>query len=45
MINELEPEVVVVYGSMPESVFGEFKDQTKFIHFADWISTKRKKVS
>lgn len=45
MLNELEPKVVIVYGSMPKSVFSDLKERTQFILFPDWISTKRKKAS
>lgn len=38
MISELEPEVVLVYGSMPEKVFAPFKSRTKFVFFPDWTS-------
>lgn len=41
MLDELEPEVVIVYGSMPDSIFAEFKDRTKFIQFDDWITKKK----
>ena len=38
MIETLEPDVVLVYGSMPESVFGEFKNDTHFVKFPDWTT-------
>ena len=41
MLEELEPEVVIVYGSMPDSIFGEFKCKTKFIQYNDWITKKK----
>lgn len=41
MLDELEPEYVLVYGSMPESVFGDLKDRTHFVHYKDWTSKKR----
>lgn len=41
MLEELEPEVVLVYGSMPDSIFGEFKSKTKFIQYNDWITKKK----
>lgn len=43
MLDELEPEVVLVYGSMPESVFGQFRSRTHFVNYPDWISTKRRR--
>lgn len=33
MLETLEPEIVIVYGPMPEMVFAEFKAYTNFIHF------------
>lgn len=33
MLETLEPEIVIVYGPMPDIVFAEFKGYTKFIHF------------
>jgi len=44
MLEELMPQVVLVYGSMPKSVFGCFDAYTKFHQYPDWISQKRKKV-
>ena len=41
MLYELEPEIVLVYGPMPDSVFAEFEDVTTFVHYEDWISKKR----
>ena len=41
MLNELEPEVVLVYGSMPEKIFGDLKDRTHFIAFPDWMTRKK----
>lgn len=42
MINELEPKVVLVYGSMPDDIFGPHKGRTHFINFPDWTSTQRR---
>lgn len=41
MLDELQPEIVLVYGSMPDEVFGEFSSRTRFIQFPDWISKKK----
>lgn len=38
MLETLEPEIVLVYGPMPDSIFGEFLDQTRFIQYDDWIT-------
>lgn len=40
MLEELEPIVVLVYGAMPKSIFGEFMNRTKFVHFDDWTKVK-----
>lgn len=42
MLKTLEPEVVLVYGSMPEDIFGEYETVTKFIKYHDWTSFVRK---
>ncbi len=33
MLKDLAPKYVVVYGRMPEDIFGPYKNATKFIHF------------
>lgn len=43
MLDELSPEVVLVYGGMPKSIFTQFEGRTKFINYPDWISTKRRR--
>ena len=37
-VNRLHPKVVLVYGAMPDDVFGEYKDQVKFIQYESQIS-------
>lgn len=44
MLFTLEPEAVLVYGAMPDSVFGSYTTTTKFVNYPDWISSKRKKA-
>lgn len=44
MLDELMPEVVLVYGRMPDSIFGGLKHKTNFVNYPDWISKVRKKV-
>ena len=44
MLEELTPKVVLVYGSMPKSVFGGIMHKTDFINYPDRISKVRKKV-
>lgn len=34
----LEPEVVLVYGSMNEKVFGPYLKGAKFVAYPDWIT-------
>ncbi len=41
MLKELEPEVVLIYGPMPDKIFGDLKDKTRFVSFPDWISRKK----
>lgn len=43
MIKELEPEVVLVYGSMPDIIFADFKDATRFVPYSDWTTRMKNK--
>ena len=43
MLNELEPEVVLVYGAMPESIFGDLMNRTTFIRYPDWTTRMKSK--
>ncbi len=38
MLYELTPSVVLVYGSMPDTVFGDYIKCTKFIQYDDWTT-------
>jgi len=38
MLDELEPEYVLIYGSMPDEIFADLKDRSTFIPYKDWIS-------
>ncbi len=38
MLETLEPAIVLVYGSMNETVFGQYLKSAKFIKFSDWIT-------
>ena len=38
MLISLEPEVVLVYGSMPKGVFADYRNTTKFVHYPDWTT-------
>ena len=41
MIEDLEPEIILIYGSMPDSVFHGLTSLTRFIQFPDWITLKK----
>lgn len=43
MINTLEPEIVLVYGPMPEKIFAGLENRTKFIAYPDWTSKMKQK--
>lgn len=44
MIIELEPVIILVYGPIPDSIFGEFKNQNiQFVHYDDWIKVQHQK--
>jgi len=43
MLEELEPEIVIVYGSMNKIVFQGLENRTKFIEYPDWITRMKKK--
>lgn len=38
MLETLEPVVVLVYGSMNKSVFSDYLNATKFVHYPDWTT-------
>ena len=42
MLDELEPEVVLVYGSMPNSIFGGLESRTLFVQYPDWLTLKKR---
>lgn len=43
MLDELEPEIVLVYGAMPNYIFDGLEGRTEFIQYPDWMSSKKKK--
>ena len=43
MLEELEPEVVLVYGAMPEEIFHGLYDKTAFVQYLDWASSKKRR--
>lgn len=38
MMETLEPQVVLVYGSMPEKIFGQYMNYAKFVQYPDWTT-------
>ena len=42
MLETLEPEVVLVYGAMPESVFGAYRMYTTFVRYDNWTKIRHK---
>ena len=38
MLMTVEPEVVLVHGAMPKSVFDDYRNTTKFVHYPDWTT-------
>ena len=42
MLQELTPKVVLVYGSMPDDIFGDYYSSTHFVRYDDWTSSKRR---
>lgn len=42
MIETLEPEVVLVYGAMPDEIFKEYEFDVQFVKYDDWTSLIRK---
>lgn len=42
MMETLEPEVVLVYGSMNPKVFGPYLDSAHFVAYTDWITRKKR---
>lgn len=42
MLKELEPEIVIVYGSMPDAIFNGLYNKTRFINIPDWTTFKKR---
>lgn len=42
MLDWLEPEVVLVYGSTPDDVFGDYWQYSEFVRYPDWTSYMRR---
>lgn len=43
MLNELEPEAVLVYGSMPKVIFEDLLSKTRFVQYPDWTTRMKRK--
>ena len=44
MLDELQPEVVLVYGAMPDEIFHGLLDRTHFVQYPDWTSSKKRRA-
>ncbi len=40
MLETLDPVTVLVYGSMPDSIFGDYLHTTRFIQYPDWMTAR-----
>lgn len=38
MMETLEPQVVLVYGAMPDKVFAPYTNYAQFVHYPDWTT-------
>ena len=43
MLDEITPQIVLVYGPFSKDVFNGLENKTKFVNYPDWISLKRKR--
>ena len=41
MLETIEPEIILVYGSMNEKVFGPYLKYAQFVQYPDWIAHKK----
>ena len=44
MLQELEPQVVLVYGNMPDDIFRDYLPYTLFVQYDDWTTRIRKET-
>lgn len=42
MLETLEPDIVLVYGPMPDNIFHDVINKTRFIQYPDWITLKKR---
>lgn len=43
MLDELQPEVVLIYGAMPEDIFFDLHGRTQFVQYNDWTSLRKRR--
>ena len=43
MLDELEPEVVLVYGPMPRGIFHGLEAKAQFVQYPDWIALAKRR--
>ena len=44
MLDYLEPRIVLVYGSMPKTLFADYEKSTVFYRYPDWTTYTKKKA-
>ena len=44
MLQELTPQVVLVYGAMPNEIFNDYLSYTTFVQYDDWTTRHRKEA-
>ncbi|MCD8307132.1 MAG: DUF4417 domain-containing protein [Clostridia bacterium] len=37
-IRTLHPQVILVWGDMPDDIFEDLKNDTRFVHYPDWVT-------
>ena len=42
MLDELEPQVVLVYGPMPPVIFADYENCTRFVRYEEWTARQRR---
>ena len=45
LIKEIEPKVIIVYGTLPGKIFDNMKNKQKFVFYDSWIAKRVKEVS
>ena len=44
MMETLNPKIILVYGGMPVSIFGQYMSKARFIQYPDWISNVHRRT-